>query len=137
MNTFSTSIYAHSYSSDMPNILHPKVSNFPLNFGTPPQQIQRGNASQPSETVVYSYIVQPQTVYRFQTTNISLHDWQQIASLPQERQSGSSSRVPSAGRIGPLTCSFSQKYLTWSATTRGCNHEASSGSRFQVMVAGH
>ena len=84
MSTFSTSNYMHSYSSDMPNILRPKISNRLPNFGTPPQRIQRGNAWQPVGPFEFPYGGLPETILPFPTTNISLHDWQQSASLPQD-----------------------------------------------------
>ena len=72
------------YSSSTPDLPHRKISNFPLNFGTSQHQFQRGNASQPLGTLKYPYIGQPQTTHPFPATNISLHDWQQSASLPQD-----------------------------------------------------
>ena len=84
MGIFSTSTYVHSYSSNIPDIPHRKEANLPLIFRTPLVQYQRGNASQPLETLEYSYIGQPQTIHPFPTTNISPHDWHQSASLPQD-----------------------------------------------------
>ena len=84
MSTFSTSTNVHSYSSDMPNVLRSKISDFPLNFGTLPKQIQRRDASQPLGTLEHPNVGQSQTIYPFPTTKISLQGWQQSASLPQD-----------------------------------------------------
>lgn len=89
MSNFSTSTYIYYYFSDVSNTLESQINAlhskiFPLNFGIPSQQIQRDNASQHLGTFQYPYSGLMQTIYPFPTTNISLHDWQQSASLPQD-----------------------------------------------------
>ena len=80
IGSFSTSIDVPSYSSNIPGILFTDTYYDPLSLGTPSQQFQHGNASQPSGTLEYPYVEQPQDIH---ATNHSPHDWQQSTSLPQ------------------------------------------------------
>jgi len=79
IGSFSTSIDVHPYSSNIPGIPFTDTYYDPLSLGTPSQQFQHENASQPSGTLEYPYVEQPQDIH---ATNLSLHDWQST-SLPQ------------------------------------------------------
>ena len=73
----STLIDVYSYSSSIPNIPHINM-RYPL---LPPSQLIQ---SQPLGILQqYPYFGQPQTIHPYLTTSVSLNNWQQSTSLPQ------------------------------------------------------
>jgi hypothetical protein len=76
---FSPSTDVHSHSSNIPNT---NTDYGPLSLGTPPQFLH-GNAAQPLRALEYPLVEQPQNIHPLPAANLSLHDWQQSAPLPQ------------------------------------------------------